>query len=69
MDRYLFLTLLFLPARSISNSARIQLEARIGIHTGEAYAAVMGRTMLTFDLLGADVFHLRRHLRTAAKPG
>ncbi|KAM7533911.1 hypothetical protein Aperf_G00000106942 [Anoplocephala perfoliata] len=55
--------------RSISNAARIQLEARIAIHTGEAYAAVLGQAMLTFDLLGADVFHLRRHLRTAAKPG
>lgn len=55
--------------RSISNSARIQLEARMAIHTGEAYAAVLGQSALTFDLLGADVFHLRRHLRAAAKPG
>ncbi|KAM3181755.1 hypothetical protein ACTXT7_013754 [Hymenolepis weldensis] len=55
--------------RSVSNAARVQLEARMAIHTGEAYAAVLGQSMLTFDLLGADVFHLRRHLRTAAKPG
>nr|CDS30790.2 adenylate cyclase [Hymenolepis microstoma] len=55
--------------RSISNAAHVHLEARMAIHTGEAYAAVLGQSMLTFDLLGADVFHLRRQLRTAAKPG
>ncbi|KAL5105698.1 Ca 2 calmodulin-responsive adenylate cyclase [Taenia crassiceps] len=55
--------------RSLSNAARIKLEARMAIHTGEAYAALLGQSALTFDLLGADVFHLRRHLRTAAKPG
>ncbi|VDN95996.1 unnamed protein product [Rodentolepis nana] len=55
--------------RSISNAAHVHLEARIAIHTGEAYAAVLGQSMLTFDLLGADVFHLRRQLRAAAKPG
>lgn len=63
------ISVVLLDFRSISNAARIQLEARIAIHTGEAYAAVLGQSMLTFDLLGADVFHLRRHLRTAAKPG
>uniref|UniRef100_A0A5K3FDV8 adenylate cyclase n=1 Tax=Mesocestoides corti TaxID=53468 RepID=A0A5K3FDV8_MESCO len=54
---------------SISSSARVRLEARIAIHTGEAYAAVLGQSMLTFDLLGPDLVHLRRHLRGAAQSG
>ncbi|VDN43936.1 unnamed protein product [Dibothriocephalus latus] len=58
----------YLGNYSIANSARVGLQLRIAVHTGEAYAAVFGKSMLAFDLLGPDVVFLRR-LRSATLSG
>ncbi|KAF5404564.1 hypothetical protein PHET_01971, partial [Paragonimus heterotremus] len=49
----------------LAEMANVQLELKVAVHTGTAYAAVLGRSRLGFDLTGDDVTYTS-HLRQAA---
>ncbi|CAH8655002.1 unnamed protein product [Dicrocoelium dendriticum] len=53
----------------LSEMSGVKLELRIAVHTGTAYAAVLGRTRLGFELTGDDVLYVSALRQTAVRPG
>ncbi|VDQ09189.1 unnamed protein product [Trichobilharzia regenti] len=45
------------------------MELRVSVHTGTAYAIVLGRSRLGFDLIGDDVSYVSRLKYSAYRPG
>ncbi|XP_018653621.1 putative adenylate and guanylate cyclases [Schistosoma mansoni] len=52
----------------ISELSHVQLELRVSVHTGTAYAIVLGRSRLGFDLIGDDVTYVSRLKYAAYRP-
>ncbi|CAH8603242.1 unnamed protein product [Schistosoma intercalatum] len=52
----------------ISERSHVQLELRVSVHTGTAYAIVLGRSRLGFDLIGDDVTYVSRLKYAAYRP-
>ncbi|CAH8550713.1 unnamed protein product [Schistosoma turkestanicum] len=52
----------------ISEMAHVQLELRVSVHTGTAYAIVLGRSRLSFDLISDDVTYVSRLKYAAYRP-
>ncbi|TGZ60052.1 hypothetical protein CRM22_008754 [Opisthorchis felineus] len=53
----------------LAEMANVQLELRVAVHTGTAYAAVIGRTRLGFELTGDDVLYTSCLRQSAIRPG
>ncbi|GAA33861.2 Ca(2+)/calmodulin-responsive adenylate cyclase [Clonorchis sinensis] len=53
----------------LAEMANVQLELRVAVHTGTAYAAVIGRTRLGFELTGHDVLYTSCLRQSAIRPG
>ncbi|PAA72950.1 hypothetical protein BOX15_Mlig003700g1 [Macrostomum lignano] len=53
---------------NLSECSQLPLEARVGINSGVAYAALLGKCRLTYDVMGEQVVIARRLLQ-ACPPG
>ncbi|CAL8067935.1 unnamed protein product [Calicophoron daubneyi] len=53
----------------LSEVANAHLELRVAVHTGTAYAAVLGRTRLGFELTGDDIIYVNSIKQAAVRPG
>ncbi|KAF6780061.1 hypothetical protein AHF37_00384 [Paragonimus kellicotti] len=53
----------------LAEMANVQLELKVAVHTGTAYAAVLGRSRLGFDLTGDDVNYTSHLRQTASRFG
>ncbi|CAH8866487.1 unnamed protein product [Trichobilharzia szidati] len=55
--------------REINEISHVRLELRVSVHTGTAYAIVLGRSRLGFDLIGDDVSYVSRLKYSTYRPG
>ncbi|VDP69454.1 unnamed protein product [Echinostoma caproni] len=53
----------------LAQMTNMQLELRVAVHTGTAYAAVLGRSRLGFELTGTDVDFVSQLRQLANRPG